>query len=197
MNRANTRAVVFMFFLILLFPVAGSEGGTKKNDAASYSEGAFQEEGGNGFFLFKCPFFPSGYAVPRDLLIKFFAVRTRYRTGKVKKLVFTLHTNRDLGSVNFRLYSGIPKNPVAVMLDLTPTSEVEAEWRDGVKIVFDALDISVPPGYPQAFLLKADTGGLSRGDWVKIGVDLCEETGIQGEIICERGETSREVTYLY
>jgi len=112
------------------------------------------------YYMFKCPFFPDGYALPKDVLIKFFAMRTHYTFGKVRKLVFTMKSNRDLGDVNFRLYSGIPNNPTAVLINIPATAEVTAPWRSGGQIVFDALDTLIPPGYPQSFLLKAEPEGL-------------------------------------
>lgn len=149
------------------------------------------------FLSFKCPFFPDGYAIPESMLIKFFSMRTHYSFGNVKKIVFTIHTNRQIENVKFKLYSGIPKNPLAVLVDLTPTAEVEGVLRDNEKIIFDSLDIMVPPGYPNAFLLKVDTNEFSRGDWANITVALCEAGEASGEMDCQEDVVSRKISFLF
>jgi hypothetical protein len=145
---------------------------------------------------FKCPFFPDGYALPKDLMIKFFSVRTHYTFGHVQKIVVNVDSNRDLGAVRFKLYSGIPLNPLAVAMDfLPPTAEAEGEWHEGGQVVFDDLDITIPPGFPQPLLVKAesdDLDDLGRGDWAEFSIDIYEDDGSVVE-----ATTSRQVKYLY
>ena len=184
MKKALTSIIVLIFMVTAAFPVAESFGSFSKPDEriADYN-------------MFNCPAFPNGYALPgmNDVLIKFFAMRTSIKFGKIDKLVFTLKTNKDLGKMRFRLYGGIPKNPLAAVTDLIPaTAAVDSKWEDNTVLVFDNLDILVPPGYPQSFMLKAETGDAESGDWLSVKVDLCEADGA-----CLNDGVSRKVEFLY
>ncbi len=140
----------------------------------------------HAYTLFKCPAFPNGYALPKDVLIKLFAMQDDLKFGKIAKMTFAINTNKNLGKVKFKLYGGIPKNPLAALVDfIPPTAEVEAEWKDGAIVVFDSLDILVLPGYPESFMLKAEPDGLDDGDWLNVSVN------IDGE------QLTREIKFFY